>query len=174
MRQAFAGLAALILVSTAAAQNAPRTIPQLPLQEAGTLTCTFGAGIGLVLGSTRTATCIFDHPGPFFFSETYAARLSRVGIDLGVTSKQAIKWTVYTPGGQADPGLLGGVHVGASAEAAVIFGSGAQAIFASKKGAPIMLQQLSSTTPLGLAFGLGQISLDLVATSDIAVPPPSH
>jgi len=130
------------------------------MQQAGTLSCMVQSGVGMIVGSSRAATCTFDHPGENNFSETYNAKLSRVGIDVGLMPKQAMRWAIYTPGGVAQPGMLAGVHGGQSSEAAIGVGDGGKVAF--RDGAsPIVFQQMNAPMAIGVSFGLGEASLEL-------------
>jgi hypothetical protein len=164
----YVALAGAMMAGLSAADARTNTMAPMPMQQAGTLTCTIEPGIGLIIGSSRAASCTFDHPGARYFSESYSARLSRIGIDLGIMSKQSIKWSVFTPGGEAHPGMLSGIHSGSSSEAAIVAGPGAQIGFAND-GGPIVLQQLSGTIETGLSLGLGQTTLELVSITGSAV-----
>ncbi len=135
-----------------------------PLQQAGTLTCMLQSGVGYFVGSSRTATCIFDHPGANSYSQTYEAKLSRIGVDVGVMQKQAMRWAVLTPGGVAEPGLLTGAHAGNSAEAAVAVGDGAK-VALQDANHTIVFQQMNSPMTYGVSFSLGEANLELAAPS---------
>ncbi len=62
--------------------------------QAGTLTCKGGAGVGLILGSKKHYDCVFKPvKGP---SETYEGSVTKVGLDLGFTTKVTIVWAVFS------------------------------------------------------------------------------
>jgi hypothetical protein len=170
----FAAVAALT-ISSVAAEAAMRVAPLPPvrpanitsnmsLQQAGTLTCMLQPGLGFVVGSNRTATCIFDHPGDKSYSQTYEADLTRVGIDVGLMPKQAMRWAVLTPGGIAEPGMLTGAHPGSSAEGAVGIGDGAK-VEIEDGNSSIVFQQMNAPMTYGVSFSLGRANLELKAPS---------
>jgi len=165
---------AALAIGVISAQAAMRPAPLPPIrpvsldvsmQQAGTLSCMVQRGFGMIVGSTRTATCIFDHPGENSYSQTYEAQLSRVGLDVGVMPKQAMRWAVFTPGGVAEPGMLEGVHTGASAEAAIGVGDGGKVAFQDNTGRQIIFQQMNAPMAIGVSFGFGTANLDLAAPS---------
>ncbi len=165
----FAAVAALSIADISGVQAAMRPVPLPPvrpaeaqMQQAGTLSCMVQQGFGMLVGSSRTATCIFDHPGADSYSQTYEATLTRMGVDVGLMPKQAMRWAVYTPGGVAEPGLLAGAHTGASAEAAIGVGDGGKVAFQSN-GRAIYLQQMNAPMAVGVSFGFGTANLDLAA-----------
>jgi Protein of unknown function (DUF992) len=167
----FATVAAMTIANIAGAQAAMRVVPLPPerpaeatMQQAGTLSCMVQQGFGMIVGSNRTATCIFDHPGADSYSQTYEATLSRIGVDVGMMPKQAMRWAVYTPGGVAEPGMLAGAHAGMSAEAAIGVGDGGKVSFQGS-GRPIVFQQMNAPMAIGVSFGFGQANLELAAPS---------
>jgi len=170
----FAALAALT-ISSVTAEAAMRVAPLPPirpanvaadtsLQQAGTLTCMLQSGVGFVVGSDRTATCIFDHPGEKSYSQTYEADLTRIGLDVGVMPKQAMRWAVLTPGGVAEPGMLTGAHPGASSEGAMGVGNGAKVDLQDTDRA-IVFQQMNAPMTFGVSLSLGRANLELKAPS---------
>ncbi len=172
----FAAIAALT-ISSVSAEAAMRAAPLPPirpaniadttsLQQAGTLTCMLQSGLGFVVGSSRTATCIFDHPGDKSYSQTYEADLTRVGLDVGVMPKQAMRWAVLTPGGIATPGMLAGAHIGASAEGAVGVGDGAK-VELNDANSSIVFQQMNAPMTFGVSFSFGRANLELKAPSAV-------
>jgi hypothetical protein len=168
-------VAALSLLNISSAEAAMRAAPLPPirpatlqtntaLQQAGTLTCMLQPGVGFVVGSNRAATCIFDHPGEKSFSQTYEADLTRVGLDVGVMPKQAMRWAVMTPGGFAEPGMLTGAHPGTSAEGAVGVGDGVK-VALQDANHDIVFQQMNSPMTFGVSFSFGQANLELKTPS---------
>jgi hypothetical protein len=171
----FAAVAALSISNVTIADAAMRAAPlppvrpatfasDAPLQQAGTLTCMLQSGVGYFVGSSRTATCIFDHPGEKSYSQTYEAKLSRIGVDVGVMPKQAMRWAVMTPGGVAEPGMLTGAHAGNSAEAAIAVGDGAK-VALKDDNRTIVFQQMNAPMTFGVSFSLGEANLELAAPS---------
>src|ERR1700692_1405352 len=111
-----AAVAAAITLATSAAGAQERI-------QAGTLACDISGGIGLIIGSQRTLNCSFTPslPGPVEF---YVGTLTKFGVDLGITGGGSMVWFVYAPTNRA-AGALAGSYTGASAEASVVTGIGA-------------------------------------------------
>jgi Protein of unknown function (DUF992) len=66
--------------------------------EVETLTCSMSSDIGLIIGSQRNLNCIF-RGGPGEPEESYRGTMTRVGLDIGVTSGQCSRIrTVATRG----------------------------------------------------------------------------
>jgi len=93
--------------------------------QGGTLECSLSSSIGMVVTSTRNVACNFKPKGGP--PEAYVGTLTRVGLDIGVTGGGAIIWGVFTST-NLYAGMLSGTYVGASAEASIAAGLGANAL----------------------------------------------
>ncbi len=152
-RIAAATLAAAALVySTHVASAAPKLV-------AGTLTCYGQGSIGTIIGSKQTLRCSFNPEGPGR-NARYAATITRVGVDIGVTGQSTMIWTVLASTNQLPRGALSGNYGGLSADASVGIGGGANALMGGSKRS-IVLQPVSvkGQTGLNLAVGVAELSL---------------
>jgi hypothetical protein len=147
----FASLAALTAVVVGAAAAQDRT-------QAGQLTCDISAGIGLIFGSQRTLNCTFTPsvPGPV---EYYTGTLTKLGVDIGVTDRGALVWLVYAPTTRR-AGALSGSYGGATAEATVAAGLGANVLIGGSNRT-VELQPLSLQGQSGLNVAAGVAGIDL-------------
>jgi hypothetical protein len=127
--------------------------------QAGTLTCDISGGFGLIIGSQQALNCAFRTalPGP---PEFYAGTLTKVGIDLGVTTGGVMVWAVYAPTSQPTGGALAGSYVGVDAEATVGAGVGANVMIGGSNRT-IELQPLSLQGQAGLNVAAGVAGIDL-------------
>ena len=139
-------------LGVAAAQPAERV-------KAGTLNCDISAGIGLIIGSHKEVQCLFtpDVPGP---SEVYVGSINKFGLDIGATSGGSMVWAVYAPTNRRF-GALAGVYSGATAEATIAVGLGAN-VLVGGSDRTVALQPLSITGQTGLNVAAGVASLELV------------
>jgi hypothetical protein len=115
------------------------------------------SSIGLIVGSQRNVNCNFKpNNGP---PEMYTGTMTKIGLDIGVTSATAIIWTVFT-GTNRYAGMLTGTYTGAQAEATVGAGLGANALVGGSNRS-VALQPFSVQGQLGLnvAAGIGQLEL---------------
>src|SRR6202142_11048 len=112
-------LAAAVALPTSAMAQRERT-------KVGSLTCDISAGIGLVVTSKKELTCMFppSQPGP---REVYVGSTTKFGLDLGATAGGEMIWAVDAPTNRR-LGALAGHYGGASAEARVGAGGGAQGL----------------------------------------------
>jgi hypothetical protein len=126
--------------------------------QSGQLTCDVSAGIGLIIGSQRNVSCTFtpSSPGPI---EYYTGSISKLGIDLGVTTGGVMVWLVFAPTNRP-VGALQGNYVGGSAEATVIAGVGANALIGGSNRT-VTLKPLSVQGQTGLNIAAGVAGLEL-------------
>ncbi len=128
--------------------------------EIGRLSCDVEPGIGLIFGSSKDMTCtLYKKSGG---SETYTGRITKVGLDVGITQKTRIEWLVFTGGTHVyHKGALSGTYVGASAEASVGLGGGTNWLIGGTRDS-FMLQPWSVQGQVGLnlAIGLAGLTLD--------------
>ncbi|MGE3231375.1 MAG: DUF992 domain-containing protein [Hyphomicrobium sp.] len=127
--------------------------------RAGTLTCTGGAGVGLVLGSQKTYSCKYVSASGRH-SETYSASINKIGLDIGVTDKSTIVWAVLASVDELDERALAGSYVGATADAAIGIGGGANVLVGGSNNS-VVLQPLSvqGQTGLNLAVGVAELTI---------------
>jgi hypothetical protein len=126
--------------------------------QVGTLGCDVSAGIGFIVGSQRTVNCTFTPsvPGPV---EVYTGSISKFGLDLGATAGGSMVWLVYAPTTRPS-GALAGSYAGASAEATVVAGLGANVLVGGSNRS-VALQPLSVQGQTGLNLAVGVAGLEL-------------
>lgn len=126
--------------------------------QAGSLTCDVSAGIGFIIGSQRSVNCTFQPSGPGPV-EYYTGSISKLGIDIGVTAGGVMVWLVWAPTNRP-VGALTGSYAGASAEATVIAGVGANALVGGSNRT-VALQPLSLQGQAGINIAAGVAGLEL-------------
>src|SRR5437016_5354315 len=133
---AFAALA----VATTVALPAPVMAQAPDRTKVGTLTCDISAGIGLIITSKKNVACMFtpSQPGP---REVYTGSITKFGLDVGATTGGEMVWAVYAPSSKKF-GALAGQYGGASAEATVGAGVGAN-VLVGGSNRTVTLQPLS-------------------------------
>lgn len=157
MHKRFSALAGMVLAGALAlpassmAQGPERT-------KVGTLTCDISAGIGLIITSKKDLTCMFTpaQPGP---REVYVGSITKFGLDLGATAGGEMVWSVYAPSSRHF-GALAGNYSGASAEATVGAGLGAN-VLVGGSDRTVALQPLSVQGQAGLNVAAGVADLRL-------------
>jgi len=126
--------------------------------EVGQLTCSLSAGVGLIVTSQRNVNCIFKG-GAGEADEAYTGTLTRVGVDIGFTGGGVIVWTVFADTNRYR-GMLAGKYGGATAEASVAAGVGAN-VLVGGSNRTITLQPVSLQGQVGLNVGAGVGELEL-------------
>jgi hypothetical protein len=146
-----------VVIASASALIAGTTAAQERVQS-GQLTCDLSGGIGLIFGSQRTLNCTFmpSAPGP---AEFYAGTLTKLGVDIGVTTGGVLVWGVYAPTSQP-AGALSGSYGGATAEASLGAGAGANVLVGGSNRA-IELQPVSLQGQAGVNVAAGVAGIDL-------------
>ncbi len=129
--------------------------------QSGFLACNVAPGIGFIVGSSKTVSCIYhrSHGRP----EYYTGTLSRIGLDLGATGPGQFAWGVVTAGPPSHFALTGD-YAGPGAGFALGAGLSANALVGGSDNS-ISLQPLAAgeSTGLNLSAGIGALSLQPAA-----------
>jgi hypothetical protein len=146
-----AGLAALSLACADASAKV----------KVGVLSCGMEPGVGLIIMSQKKMSCVYQ-PSRGGRVERYRGKITRIGLDIGVTNQTVLVWAVFAPS-KPKRGALRGSYGGVSAEATLIVGLGANALIGGFNKS-IMLQPLSvqAQTGLDIAAGIAGMRLDFV------------
>jgi Protein of unknown function (DUF992) len=130
-------------------------------EQAGTLNCDVSGGIGFVVGSQREVNCLFtpNYPAP---PEQYIGTITKMGLDVGFTGGGQLVWSVLQSTSRRR-GAIAGNYAGASAEATVGAGLGANVLVGGSDRS-VALQPLSVQGQVGLniAAGIAEIALQFV------------
>jgi hypothetical protein len=113
----------------------------------------------LIVGSRQNLRCIFRSiaTGRRY---TYSGTITRVGLDLGVTAGGRLFWAVFAPTRHVGHGTLRGTYVGASGDASLGLGVGANVLIGGSNRT-ISLQPLSIEGQVGVNLALGVARLVL-------------
>jgi len=152
--RAFVALAAFVAIALpvpAIAQSSHRT-------KVGTLTCDISAGVGLIVASKKTVTCLFTpaQPGP---REVYVGSINKYGLDVGATAGGEMVGSVFAPSNKKF-GALAGQYGGASAEATIGAGLGAN-VLVGGSDRTVALQPVSVQGQTGLNLAVGVTGFEL-------------
>lgn len=152
-----AGLLTLCSFSALAApQHASHSTSRL-----GFLSCDIDAGVGYIFGSSKGMHCVFRHNNGA--TEDYSGRLSKFGLDIGMTGKSHLKWMVVTTAShKLGDAVLNGQYNGVSVSGAVGLGLGMHALIGGSHK-QIGLQPFSASASTGLNAAAAVTSLSLKA-----------
>lgn len=129
--------------------------------KVGVLSCGIAPGVGYIVMSQKKLSCVYQSSRGGRV-ETYRGKITRIGLDIGVTHQSVVVWAVMAPA-KPKRGALAGSYGGVSAEATAIVGFGANVLVGGFKKS-ITLQPLSiqAQTGLDLAAGVAGLSLTYV------------
>jgi hypothetical protein len=127
--------------------------------EAGTLTCQLRPTIGLIIGSRQRMSCVFTITNTGR-RETYEGRITRLGLDIGISAGGRMVWLVKARSPRLPPRALTGLYVGASGDIALGVGVGANALVGGSDKS-VVLQPLSLEASVGVNLALGVAGLRL-------------
>jgi hypothetical protein len=146
------------LIGAALATTASMPLNAQPRRvQVGSLSCSISAGVGLLVASQRNVACNFQPDnGP---PEAYTGTITRVGVDVGFTTGGAMVWGVFTDTNRY-VGMLTGTYAGATAEATLAAGLGANVLVGGSNHS-VALQPLSVQGQVGLNIAAGVGALDL-------------
>ncbi|ASY65524.1 hypothetical protein SJ05684_b45420 (plasmid) [Sinorhizobium sojae CCBAU 05684] len=126
----------------------------------GYLECDIGGGAGYVLGSSKEIECVFRSLGGSEIEDRYTGEIRKLGIDVGFTMRSRLLWAVFAPTAGYHHGSLSGLYKGATAEATIGAGVGANVLVGGTSGS-IHLQTVSVTGQLGLNVAAAGTSMTL-------------
>jgi hypothetical protein len=125
----------------------------------GVLTCDIEGGTALVIASHKGLDCTFK-PSRGGHSERYTGIVSKSGVDLGVTHQGSLVWAVLAASRHYEDGQLAGDYLGATAEASVVTGGGANLLIGGFQRS-FSLQPLSVQAQTGVNLALAVTSMKL-------------
>jgi hypothetical protein len=157
MHTPFRAIAFLAVIAAIAAPSAS-SAQGVERNKVGTLSCDISAGIGAIIASKKSVTCMFtpSRPGP---REVYTGSISKFGLDIGATAGGEMIWAVYAPTTRRF-GALAGHYSGVSGEATVGAGLGAN-VLVGGSDRTITLQPVSVQGQAGINFAVGVADMDL-------------
>jgi hypothetical protein len=147
------GAAAIVLAVASAEPAAAQQV------RAGLLACDVSAGVGLIITSRKQLSCAFTPDRPGVMREDYDGSITKFGLDVGIIGGGVMVWAVFT-GTVAGPGFLAGDYVGASGEASLGAGLGAN-VLVGDSNRTVTLQPVSVGAQIGINIAIGVAALHL-------------
>jgi Protein of unknown function (DUF992) len=136
--------------------------------KVGTLKCDVAGGPGLIVASNRALNCTFTSQNGHV--EDYAGSITKIGVDLGATTRSVIAWAVFAPTSAPPAGALAGDYGGVTGEVTVGVGLGGNVLVGGNANT-MALQPLSISAQEGLNVAGGIAGLTL---KYLPPPPPRH
>lgn len=125
----------------------------------GMLHCLIGGGVGYLLGSAKEVDCVF-HSSRGGRTDHYTGWIRKLGVDVGFTTESRLVWAVFAPTAGYHRGSLSGLYRGATVEATVGAGVGANALVGGSEHS-ITLQPLSVGAQQGFDLAVTASGLEL-------------
>ena len=148
----------LTVASTALIATAVLAHAQSGRTQVGVLECRGGPNVGMIVGSVTNLGCVFRSQGRA--DDLYTARVTKIGIDIGITTETALSWAVFAPTVQLGSGDLSGNYAGVDASAAIGVGLGGNIMLGGSQNS-FALQPLSVQGQTGLSVAGGVQSMEL-------------
>ena len=126
--------------------------------KVGILECHVARKFGFIFGSSKNLNCLYS-PDNYKNSQRYTGKIKKFGVDIGYTRSGILIWTVIAPTNDIDRGALQGTYVGASAQATVGLGLGANALIGGGNSFALQPLSISGQTGLNVAGGIGAVTL---------------
>jgi hypothetical protein len=126
----------------------------------GYLDCGIAGGVGYVLGSAKSVECAFVDTVGGAPIDRYAGTIRKLGVDVGFTTGSRMIWAVVAPTAGYHQGSLGGLYNGATAEATLGAGVGANVLVGGTSGS-VHLKTVSLTGQIGLNLAAAGTSMTL-------------
>lgn len=124
----------------------------------GTLTCHEAGGWGFIFGSSHQVRCTFTSNDKRV--DLYEGAINKFGADVGYQQSAVIVWGVIAPTDHVGRGDLAGHYGGATANAAVGVGVGANALVGGfKKSVTLQPVSIEGETGLNVAAGIAELTL---------------
>lgn len=155
MIKKFASL--LAVTALAGILSAPASASGVKL---GVLTCDIDGGVGLVIASHKGLSCTFKS-SKGGGREYYTGIISKIGVDVGVTHQGSLVWAVFALANKHTDGQLEGNYLGATAEASIVTGGGANLLVGGFQKS-FTLQPLSVQAQTGLNLAVAVTSMRLI------------
>jgi hypothetical protein len=124
----------------------------------GLLTCKTSASVGLIVGSRQRLRCQLKADNGKI--QNYTGTIGRLGLDVGVSGGGVMSWAVWTSTANIPSGALAGDFVGASGDASLGAGVGANVLVGGTRKS-ISLQPLSVEGQVGVNLALGVAKMTL-------------
>jgi hypothetical protein len=124
----------------------------------GMLTCKTSASVGLIVGSRQRLRCQLKADNGKI--QNYTGTMGRLGLDVGVSGGGVMAWSVWTSTANLPSGALAGSFVGASGDASLGAGVGANVLVGGTRKS-ISLQPLSVEGQVGVNLALGVAKMTL-------------
>lgn len=151
-------IAATLVAGFGTLAAAPASAQSQNRVQVGVLECIGSKSVSFIIGSKRTLDCTFRAPRGKAYK--YEGSIRRWGLDVGVTGRNALVWSVLAPSRGVRSSDLDGTYVGVSGSVAVGLGvAGNVLVGGSNKTIALQPVSVEGQTGVNLALGVGDLRL---------------
>ncbi len=127
--------------------------------KVGVLSCNVSSGWGFIFGSSRELRCTYTPYGSNV-TERYNGSIDKFGVDIGFSKSGVIIWAVVAPTADLYSGALAGKYIGATVEATIAVGLGANVLIGGGNSVALQPVSISGQQGLNIAAGIASVSLN--------------
>ncbi|WP_339951309.1 DUF992 domain-containing protein [uncultured Albimonas sp.] len=162
-----ARFAAAGLLAAASASLAPASAQDNEVRvEFGMLTCTLADKTNLIIVSSTTFDCVFEHADDRP-SEELTAKMGKLGADLTIKAEETLKWAVLAPSVDAEVSAMEGDYFGVGADIAAGKGVGANALLGGfDKSFALQPVSVSTSDGVGASLAVEMFTLEYVGLAE--------
>lgn len=148
-------MASLFVAATLAVAATPASAAKV---KVGQLACSIEGKGGNIFVSDKELGCQYTSISGS--TELYTGKIEEFGLNLGDTDISELVWVVLAPSKNVEKGALSGTYVGASAEATLGIGGGANVLVGGfDKSFVLQPLNVQIQTGLNIAAGLSKFTL---------------
>ena len=140
-------------------------VPASAGAKIGTLTCRSNGTVNQIVTSSETVLCTYAPLGRWTPTETYVGTLDTYGIDLGITGRTRMVWSVLAASfTEGEPQSLAGRYYGTSVDASFAVGVGGKSLIGGPdRGFTLQPTSLQIQEGVNATLGVARLTLEEAA-----------
>ena len=152
---------------------AASAVPASAGAKVGTLTCRSNGTINQIVSSSETVLCTYAPFGRFEATETYVGTLDTFGVDLGITGRTRMIWSVLAASfTEGEPASLAGTYYGTSIDASFAAGVGGKTLIGGPdRGFTLQPTSLQVQEGVNATVGIARLTLQDAETVPVVYKP---
>lgn len=162
-----------LLAVVAFASLAATALPAQAGAKVGTLSCRSQGTINQIVSSSETVLCRYIPFGRFNGTETYVGTLDTYGVDLGITGRTLMTWSVLAASFEAgEPMSLAGTYYGTSVDASFALGVGGKTLLGGPdRGFTLQPTSLQIQEGVNATVGVARLTLQDADATPVVYKP---
>lgn len=141
--------------------------------KVGTLVCKSDGTLNQIVSSSETVLCNYIPFGSTRVAESYVGTLDTYGIDLGITGRTRMVWSVLAASFQSgEPASLAGRYYGTSIDASFAAGVGGKSLIGGPdRGFTLQPTSLQVQEGVNATVGVARLTLEDAGASAVVYKP---